>query len=62
MIRGEGYLVNQDASVSFENPEFEIRSSDSVIILKRLDKTVFMIQNDDDVKLPRFPEEKIYLN
>ena len=49
LIRGEGYLVNQDASVSFENPEFEIRSSDSVIILKRLDKTVFMIQNDDDV-------------
>ena len=35
LIRGEGYLVNQDVSVSFENPEFEIRSSDSVIILKR---------------------------
>ena len=49
LIRGEGYLVNQDVSVSFENPEFEIRSSDSVIMLKRLDKTVFMIQNDDDV-------------
>ena len=35
--------------VSFENPEFEIRSSESVIIFKRLDKTVFMIETDDDV-------------
>ena len=49
LIRGEGYLVNQDVPVSFENPEFEILSSESVIILKRLDKTVFMIENDDDV-------------
>lgn len=49
LIRGEGYLVNQDVPVSFENPEFEIRSSESVIIFKRLDKTVFMIENDDDV-------------
>ena len=59
LIRGEGYLLSNDDTSLFKSPEFIVQSSDVVTVMKRLDKTVFIIKDNDGVKYLDFRGEEL---
>jgi len=59
LIRGEGYMLVKDKISFFKSPEFEIQSSDIVTVMKRLDKTVFIVKDGEDAKYLNFRGQEI---
>ena len=59
LIRGEGYMLAKDKISFLKNPEFEVQSSDVVTVMKRLDKTVFIVKDGEDAKYLDFRGQEI---
>ena len=59
LIRGEGYMLAKDKISFLKNPEFEVQSSDVVTVMKRLDKTVFIVKDGEDAKYLNFRGQEI---
>ena len=59
LIRGEGYMLAKDKISFLKSPEFEVQSSDVVTVMKRLNKTVFIVKDGEDAKYLDFRGQEI---
>ena len=52
-------MLAKDKISFLKNPEFEVQSSDVVTVMKRLDKTVFIVKDGEDAKYLNFRGQEI---